>query len=90
MESKPSRLPTDGIVQWHLSAINAGDVDAESIRRRYILQSSFTGGPRYMMHHYQDAIANFRAMSPPDFLVSFTYNPNWPEITNALLPGQRS
>jgi len=48
-------------------AINAYDVNAQSVGRRYILPSSFTGGPYYMMQHYQDAIAICRAMGPPDF-----------------------
>ena len=71
-------------------ALNAGDINIELIGRRYILPSSFTGGPRYMMQHYQDAIAICRALGPPDFFVTFTCNPRWPEITIELLPGQRS
>jgi len=43
-----------------------------------------------MMQHYQDAIEFFRAMGPPDFFVTFTCNPSWPEITNELLLGQHS
>ena len=41
-----------------------------------------------MMQHYQDAIAIYRAMGPPNFFITFTCNPSWPEITNELLPGQ--
>ena len=36
--------------------IITGDVNAQSVGRRYILPSSFTRGPHYMMQHYQDAI----------------------------------
>jgi len=43
-----------------------------------------------MMQHYQYAIAIYRALGPPDFFVTFTCNPGWPEITNELLPSQRS
>ena len=43
-----------------------------------------------MMQHYQDAIVICRAMGPPDFFVTFTCNPNSPEIVNELLPGQHS
>ena len=43
-----------------------------------------------MMQHYQDIIAICRAMGPPDFFVTFTCNPGWPEIVNELLLGQRS
>jgi len=53
--------------------INAGDGNAQSVGERYILPSSFTGGPRYMMQHYQDAIA-IHAMGPPNFFLTFTRN----------------
>ena len=48
-------------------ALNAGEINAESIGRRFILPSSFTGGPRYMMQHYRDAIAICIVLGPPDF-----------------------
>jgi len=43
-----------------------------------------------VMQHYQDAIAICRAMGSPDFFMTFTCNPSWPEITDELIPGQRS
>jgi len=43
-------------------AINIGDVNTKLIGRRYILLSSFVVDPRYMIQHYQDAIAICRAM----------------------------
>ena len=70
--------------------INVGDVNAQLVSQRYILPSSFTGGPRYIMQHYQDAITICRAMWPLDFFMTFTCNPSWPEITDELLPGQYS
>ena len=62
--------------------INAG--------QRVILPSSFTGGPRYMMQLYQDAMAIVRSKGKPDLFITFTCNPQWKEIQNALLPGQRA
>ena len=41
-----------------------------------------------MMQCYQDAIAIYRAMGPPDFFVIFICSPNWLEITDELLFGQ--
>lgn len=38
--------------------------------------------------HLQDAIAIVRAYGKPDLFITFTCNPNWPEITAELLPGQ--
>jgi len=37
---------------------------------------------------YQDAMARVRKFAKPDLFVTFTCNPKWKEITNALLPGQ--
>ncbi|XP_026398220.1 uncharacterized protein LOC113293999 [Papaver somniferum] len=58
---------------------------------RVILPSTFTGGPRYMIQHYQDAIALCRELGPPDLFITFTCNPNWPEIAEAIkmFPGQK-
>ncbi|KAG8377929.1 hypothetical protein BUALT_Bualt08G0084800 [Buddleja alternifolia] len=73
-------------------SIVTGDTDASAVGRRIVLPSSFTGGPRNMMQHYQDAIAICRAIGAPDFFITFTCNPNWPEISKELqkLPGQRT
>ena len=55
---------------------------------RQILSSSFTGGPRYMNAKFQDAMAICREYHKPDYFITMTTNPNWPEITQHLLPGQ--
>ncbi|KAK4275656.1 hypothetical protein QN277_018697 [Acacia crassicarpa] len=38
-------------------AVTRGETDPSSVGRRVILPSSFTGGARYMIQNYQDAIA---------------------------------
>jgi len=48
------------------------------------MPSSFTGGPRYMRHHFLDAMAICSQIGYPDFFITFTCNPNWPEIEEAL------
>ncbi len=53
-----------------------------------ILPSSFQGGERAMGQLYQDAMARVRKFGKPNLFVTFTYNPKWKEITNALLSGQ--
>lgn len=58
------------------------------IGRRVVLPSSFTGGPRYMHQLYQDSMAIARKKGKPDLFITFTCNPKWEEINNALLPGQ--
>ena len=41
-----------------------------------------------MYELYQDAMAIVGKFGKPDLFVTFTCNPNWPEIQNHLLPGQ--
>ena len=57
---------------------------------KVILPSSLTGGPRYQHQLYQDAMGIVCWLGKPDFFVTFTCNPRWQEITDALLPGQNS
>jgi hypothetical protein len=41
-----------------------------------------------MAQLYQDAMARVRKFGKPDLFVTFTYNPKWKEIIDALLLGQ--
>jgi hypothetical protein len=68
-------------------AMISGD-STTNIGQRIILPSSFTGGPRQMHQLYQDGMAIVRVFGKPDLFITITCNPNWPEIKNALLPGQ--
>jgi hypothetical protein len=58
--------------------------------QQVILPASYTGSPRYYHQHYQDAMAIVRVYHKPDYFVTFTCNPQWPEITNSLLPNQKA
>jgi hypothetical protein len=62
-------------------ALSMGDTEGSSIGRRILLPSSFTGSPRYMYKHYQDALAICRIHGNPQYFVTFTCNEKWPEIT---------
>jgi hypothetical protein len=42
-----------------------------------------------MVQNYQDAMAICKWACCPDAFVTFTCNPQWPEIKKALLPGQQ-
>ena len=55
---------------------------------RKILASSFTGSPRWYNAKFQDGMAICREYHKPDFFVTMTCNPNWPEIKDDLLEGQ--
>ncbi|KAI9117003.1 hypothetical protein K1719_012002 [Acacia pycnantha] len=62
-------------------ALTRGETDPSSTGRRVILPSSFTGGARYMIQNYQDAMAICAWAGYPDIFITFTCNP-WPEITH--------
>jgi len=62
--------------------------DLSAVGRRFILPSSFKGGPREMWQLYQDAMAIVRHCGKPDLFITMTCNPLWPEIVRELWPGQ--
>ncbi|KAI9081086.1 hypothetical protein K1719_036845 [Acacia pycnantha] len=61
-------------------AVTRGETDPSSMGRGVILPSSFTGGARYMIQNYQDAMAIYAWADYPDIFLTFTCNPMWPEI----------
>ncbi|KAL3618575.1 hypothetical protein CASFOL_037657 [Castilleja foliolosa] len=65
-------------------AVARGDNNAQDIGKRVFLPSSFTGGPRYMYKHYQDALAICRIHGNPQYFITFTCNVKWPEISRHL------
>jgi uncharacterized protein YdcH (DUF465 family) len=71
-------------------AVVRGDTIAAATGKRIVLPSSFTGGPRYMVQNYQDAMAICRTFGNPDIFLTFTANPKWPEVKYMLheIPGQ--
>lgn len=71
-------------------AVTKGDTHATTIGKRIVLPSTFTGGPRYMVQNYQDAMAICRAFGNPTLFITFTANQKWPEIEEMLseIPGQ--
>nr|XP_009789935.1 PREDICTED: uncharacterized protein LOC104237479 [Nicotiana sylvestris] len=74
-----------------MDAIVRGDSDCSMIGKIIILPSSHTGGPRYRVQNYQDAMAICRWAGYPDLFITFTCNPKWPEINEMLrLIGQES
>ncbi|KAI9103507.1 hypothetical protein K1719_023130 [Acacia pycnantha] len=68
------------LYQGLADAVISGETNAATIGKRIILPSSFTGGARYMMQNYQDAMAICRSKGYPDLFLTFTCNPAWPEI----------
>ncbi|KAG7532765.1 Nucleic acid-binding OB-fold [Arabidopsis thaliana x Arabidopsis arenosa] len=62
-------------------AAESGTTDMSEEGNQCLIPSSFTGGPRYMVQSYYDAMAICKHYGFPDLFITFTCNPKWPEIT---------
>uniref|UniRef100_A0A0D3A8E9 Helitron helicase-like domain-containing protein n=1 Tax=Brassica oleracea var. oleracea TaxID=109376 RepID=A0A0D3A8E9_BRAOL len=67
-----------------LDAVSKGDTDAKIIGQKFILPPSFTGGLRYVVEKYHDAMAICREFGNPDLFITMTANTNWREIKEHL------
>lgn len=68
-------------------AINS-DGNAENVGRMTILPATYIGSPRHMHEYAQDAMSYVRHYGTADLFITFTCNPQWIEIKQALFPGQ--
>ncbi|XP_035843853.1 uncharacterized protein LOC118490365 [Helianthus annuus] len=66
------------------ATVESGENNASSCGKPILLPSSFTGGSRYMMQKYLDAMAICKSVGYPDLFITVTCNPNWPEIYGCL------
>ncbi|XP_058726583.1 uncharacterized protein LOC131597942 [Vicia villosa] len=57
-----------------------------NIGKRVVLPSSFVGGRRFMDQLYYDGMAICSKVGFPNLFITFTCNPNWPEIQRVLGP----
>lgn len=69
---------------WLTYAIIRGDDNPVMQGKRIILPSSFSGGARYMIHNYLDAMAICMSPGYPNLFITVTCNPKWPEIVRNL------
>lgn len=56
-------------------AVVNGSIDGSDVGKHIVLSASHTGGRRYMIQNYHDAIAICRVYGPPDLFITFTCNP---------------
>ena len=63
--------------------------EGKDVGAKTILPSSFIGGPRWMKQAYQDAMAIIGKLGKPHLFITFTCNPQWPEIRENLFVGQQ-
>ena len=69
-------------------ALTAGDL--EDAGTRIILPPTVYGSPRFYTQAFQNAMTLVRKFGKPDFFITFTCNPKWPEIQSALFPGEQA
>jgi hypothetical protein len=67
-------------------ALNVSNVLGNDVGQKMILPSLFQGGEHAKGQLYQDAMAKVCKFGKLDLFVTFTCNPKWKEIRNALLP----
>lgn len=65
---------------------NNNDVHSSKQGKRVVLPSSYVGSRRYMDQLYFDGMAISSAVGFPDLFITFTCNPNWPEIQRFVGP----
>lgn len=63
-----------------------GDDQSGKQGKRVVLPSSYVGGRRYMDQLYFDGMAISSSVGFPDLFITFTCNPNWPEIQRVVGP----
>ena len=71
-------------IQGICDAISKGSTEGSEMGKMTVLPASYTGGRRYMIQNYHDGIAICREYGPPDFFVTFTCNPRWLEVVEAI------
>ena len=69
-----------------LDASSTGDLANAGVK--IILPPTITGSPRFYVEKFQDAMAIARKFGKPTLFITMTCNPDWPEIKDALNPGE--
>ena len=70
------------LYQGLVDAVTAGEENLAGLQM--ILPSSHIGSPRWYHSQYQDGMARVRKFGKPELFITFTCNPNWPEIKSAM------
>ncbi|XP_022007740.1 uncharacterized protein LOC110907007 [Helianthus annuus] len=83
IRSQQPKLRTQSLKNLN-ATVESGENNASSCGKPILLPSSFTGGSRYMMQKYLDAMAICKSVGYPDLFITVTCNPNWPEIYRCL------
>lgn len=60
---------------------------SEGLPGRKLLPASVPGSKRYQRRFTQDALAIVALLGKPSYFITFTANPQWPEVKEMLLSG---
>ena len=71
-----------------LDFLESADDDSQLTGKPVILPASFGGSPRSLHQAYLDSMAIVSRFGKPDFFITMTANPSWPEILANLRPGE--
>lgn len=71
----------------YVKRLDDGDAPA-GVGRPVILPATYDGSPRACQQYYLDAMSIVRKTGKPDYFITMTANPSWPEVLEALPPGQ--
>ncbi|GBP35824.1 hypothetical protein EVAR_27744_1 [Eumeta japonica] len=74
----------------HLRNAISTEGDTGNVGRLTVLPATYTGSPRHMHQHAQDAMTYVRHYGRSDLFTIFMCNPKWKEIVEMLHPGQTS
>ena len=90
LNQKQVRADTYQNISSHLASV--GDAlhldDHRPQVGQKILNKSLVGSPRWYNDRYHNAMAIVKKYKKPNYFITMTCNPNWPEIKDNLLPGQ--
>ena len=91
MEMNQDKLHAD-VYKNVVDHLLAADVEVDDIGKQIILPATHPGLPRDMNAKFQDAIAICYKYGKGkiDSFVTVTSNPNWREVQEQLLPGQKA
>jgi len=71
-----------------MDSLASGEVRGLNAGKRVILSKDFPGSDSDVQCRSKDAMELVATYGRPDYFVTMTCNPYWPEITELLLPGQ--
>ena len=78
------RVDSYANVHRYIEELNSNRAATDRIGKAFILPASYVGSPRYMSKLFRKSMAIVRACGKPTFFITFTCNPQWPEIRENL------